>query len=306
MMQLLLGMILVHFLNPTLITDAPTKEKKVLVIGIDGCRADVFPACLVAKHLPRLIKEGAFSRKTDVLGERRTGALTVTGHGWACIFTGVWADKHGVKAMDYKKGRFKEFPTFFHRLRKIRPRSKSVAIVSWKPFADDLFKGVDCRLVADGDKIGYENSDRKVAQEAINVLQKEDPDAMFVYFGDVDIVGHGYGFHPKSPRYTAAVERVDEHIGKMLVALRKRPNYAREDWLVVVCTDHGGRGRDHMNGIDVPEIRTGFLILHGPAVKKQEIPGKRYIVDIAPTVLRHLGINAQEAWKLDGKVVGLK
>jgi hypothetical protein len=70
--------------------------KKVLLIGIDGCRTDALLAAH-APHLQRLGKTGALSLSNDVLGDRKGGADSVTLPGWASMLTGVWADKHGVR-----------------------------------------------------------------------------------------------------------------------------------------------------------------------------------------------------------------
>jgi len=287
--------------------DEKPQAKRVLIVGIDGCRADVFPACHAAEHFPKMIKEGAFSGDVDVLGDRETGALTVTGHGWSCILTGVWADKHKVKALEFKEANFREFPTFFKRLKQCRPETKTIALVSWLPFAEHIFSADEgCRLVADGEKVGFENADKAVAEQATKALAEEDPDAIFVYFGDVDINGHSYGFHPKAPRYSAAVERVDTHVGKLLEAIHNRPNYAAEDWLVIVCTDHGGQGKHHMDGKNVPSIRQGFVIMDGPSVQPGRIEGRHFNVDVAATALAHLGVKIDPLWRLDGEQIGLK
>ncbi len=163
-----------------------------------------------------------------------------------------------------------------------------------------------CRLLLDGEKKGYLDGDKLVAQEAVKLLGGKAPDATFVYFGNVDILGHTYGFHPKAPRYTNGIEEVDAHVGRILEAMRKRPTYAKEDWLILVCTDHGGKGKGHSGGQKDPEVRTGFLILHGPTLRKGAIDGKIYNVDVAVTALTHLGVPIKPEWKLDGRAVGLK
>lgn len=281
--------------------------KKVLVIGIDGCRPDAIAGALEAKHLHSLVKEGAFSPNADVLGERATGADTSTGPGWTSLFTGVWADKHGVKDNLFRGHALEAYPSFFKRIKDARPRANVVTLVSWPAFQQFLFgPGEGCRLPIDGDKKGYLDADKLIGEHAVKLLTEENPDALFVYFGNVDSAGHGYGFHPKSPRYTKEIETVDGYIGKILQALRARPSFGKEDWLIIVCTDHGGKGREHGLGEKVPEIRTGFLILHGPSVQPGRIEGKTFNVDVAATSLTHLGIPIQEAWKLDGKAVGLK
>jgi predicted AlkP superfamily pyrophosphatase or phosphodiesterase len=281
--------------------------KKVLIIGIDGCRPDAIVAAKEATNLHTLLEQGAFSDRTDVLGDRKTGADTITGPGWSSVLTGVWADKHGVRANTFEGANFKEFPIFFRRLKEERSDAVTVALVTWKPFAEQLFSSADgCQLVHDGDRKGYLDGDRMVAEQAVKVLGEDKLDVLFVYFGNVDIVGHSNHFHPESPRYTREIEVVDGHIGRILKALRDRPTRGKENWLILVCTDHGGKGKQHSDGEQVPEMRTGFLIVNGSDVEKGKIEGKTYNVDVAATALTHLGVPIKVAWKLDGHAVGLR
>ena len=278
------------------------RAKRVLVIGIDGLRPDAIDTAVEAYQLKGLIREGAFAPKSDVIGDRPTPSETITGPGWSSILTGVWGDKHQVRDNAFKDHKLKDFPTFFSRLRQSRPGAKTLALVSWPAFSDFVFTPADdCRLVMDGDKRGYQEADRTVASEAVKELAQTDALAVFAYFGNVDCVGHGYGFHPKSPKYTKELEVVDVYIGQMLKAMRGRKSFDREDWLILICTDHGGKGKDHGIGKKVPEIRTGFIIAHGPSVKPgQKIDTRLFNVDVTATALAHLGVAIDPAWKLDG------
>jgi predicted AlkP superfamily pyrophosphatase or phosphodiesterase len=280
--------------------------KKVLLVGIDGCRPDAL-LFSQAKHLKKLIADGAFSDRCDVLGDRVTKADTASGPGWSTILTGVLADKHGVYGNDFRGNKLADWPSVLHRVSAARPRAECAALVSWAPIREHILKGhPGCRLVLDGDKKGYKDADRQTADAAVKVLKEGDPTLLFVYFGETDSAGHGYGFHPRSPKYTNAIEEVDEHLGRILDALRHRKTFAREDWLILVCTDHGGKDRGHGAGRTVPEIRTGFLIVHGPSALKGKLPDKPTNADVVPTILTHLGIPIDPDWKLDGKAVGLK
>jgi predicted AlkP superfamily pyrophosphatase or phosphodiesterase len=219
----------------------------------------------------------------------------------------VFADKHGVTDNSFKDHKLSDFPNFLRRYETLRPNARTAALITWKPFRDSLFDATKgSRFLVDGDAQGYERADKEVARAATTLFANENPDIVFAYFGNVDMLGHGYGFHPKSYKYTNGIETVDTYIGEMLDALRQRQTYANEDWLIVVCTDHGGQGRDHGLGRDVPEIRSGFLLLHGPSVKPGRIDERTTNADVAATVLSHLGVELQPEWKLDGKPVGLK
>ena len=291
----------------TLAAYAPAADpaKKVLLVGIDGCRPDAIAASQ-AKHLPARIAAGTYSDRCDVPGDRAKNADTASGPGWATILTGVWADRHGVVDNEVKKHTLKDCPHLFARVKTARPKAETAAFVTWPPLHDPLLAGADgVRLVLDGDKKGYKEGDKQVADEAVKYLGDADPEVVFVYFGHVDSTGHGYGFHPKAPKYTNAIEEADAHLGRILEAIEKRPTRKREDWLVVVTTDHGGKGRGHFPGAKEPEIRTGFLVVSGASAKKEVLKTKTGTVDVVPTVLTHLGVPIEADWKLDGTCVGL-
>jgi|GEM_PF-1407150 len=148
--------------------------------------------------------------------------------------------------------------------------------------------------------------DAQMARRAADILKNESPDAMFVYFHQVDATGHGIGFSPEVPEYLSAIENVDANIGTVLSALRNRPNYEKENWLVIVCTDHGGIKRTHGNGHKLPEIRQVFMIFGGPAARQGTLTEQVYLVDVAATALTHLTGPISPKLQLDGKAVGLK
>ncbi len=153
---------------------------------------------------------------------------------------------------------------------------------------------------------GEQARDSKIAESAAKILGEADPTAMFVYFHQVDAAGHGKGFSPDVPEYVKAIENVDGNIGTVLKALHARPKYAEENWIVIVCTDHGGYLKGHGDGHDKPEIRQVFLIVSGPAAKVGRIEEQAYLVDVPATALMHLTGQLDRQWELDGKPVGLK
>ena len=148
--------------------------------------------------------------------------------------------------------------------------------------------------------------DKIIAANAIRILREEDPTAMFIYFHQTDATGHSIGFSPEVPEYITAIENIDARVNSVLQAMQSRPNFENEDWLTIVCTDHGGLKRSHSNGLKVPEIRRVFLIVHGPSAKPGRIQEQAYLVDVTATALTHLLGKVDPKWQIDGKAVGLK
>jgi arylsulfatase A-like enzyme len=99
---------------------------------------------------------------------------------------------------------------------------------------------------------------------------------------------------------------VDAHVATLVKAIQSRAEYLAENWLVVISTDHGGRGRKHRGGHDVPEIFTTFLVVSGSSSIQGKIEEPSYIVDVPVTALTHLGVPVDVAWQLDGKAVGIR
>jgi hypothetical protein len=81
----------------------------------------------------------------------------------------------------------------------------------------------------------------------------------------------------------------------VLTALRARPKYADEKWLILATTDHGGRGKNH--GGQTPEERTIWMIASGgDAPRGVVLPGPVPQTAIVPTAFLHLGLTAPAEW----------
>lgn len=264
-------------------------RKKALVLGIDGCRPDALLAA-DAPNLHALIKNGAFSAKAQ------TGDMTASGSGWGSLLTGVWREKHGVRGNDFKLQNFAEFPDMLSRIKKVRPEAFVASVVHWEPIQKQIVKKADINSAY--------KTDPEVTKASCAILKDKNPDVLFVHLDDVDGAGHRDGFDPKLARYLAAINKADSQIGEILKAMKDRSTYDKEDWLVIVSTDHGGSGKGH--GQNTSEHRTIFLIVSGPSASRGTIEPAPVIVDIAPTVYRHLGISVEEKWQMDGKAVGLR
>jgi len=265
------------------------KENKVLIIGIDGCRPDALLAANTP-NLDALWKNGAYSFQA------RTDELSSSGPCWTAMLTGVWHLKHKVISNDYLKPDLMHYPHFFHRIRQEKPDLKSYSLANWGPIH---------KILQEGDATYYASAgnDAQVTRKVAAILEEEEVDVMFVQLDEVDGAGHSHDYSVNSEKYLKAIEKSDRELGIMVQALEQRPNLEKENWLILVSTDHGGS--DYGHGRNIPEHTTVFYIASGESVAKGEIEGDVGVVDVAVTALQHLGIPARESWYLDGRVSGL-
>ncbi len=277
-------------------------EKKVLLIGLDGIRTDIL-AEADTPNIDALIADGAFS---DTAVTRHP---TVSGPGWSSMLIGVWADKHGVLGNDFAENNYDQYPDFLTRIEQVDPKLHTFAVVDWLPLGGDdsggplISDSVDTLVAIDGYEGGFAAADARSLEIAVQHLTTQDPDAAFVYFGNTDEIGHE--FDSLAPEYRAEIEKADGYVGDLIAALRARPTYGDEDWLILMSTDHGRRD-DGGHGGDTEIEKRIFFLASGPSVVAGELPETPEIVDVAVTALTHLGIEIDPAWELDGEPVGIQ
>ncbi|MDG1832273.1 MAG: alkaline phosphatase family protein [Verrucomicrobiota bacterium] len=298
---------LVGFIGNSTLQAQDAVKPHVLVIGIDGLRPDAMQKANTP-NIDALIQNGTVSFQCQILGERYRKNDTVTAPGWSSILTGVWADKHGVQDNSFKGKQFDTYPHFFARIKSQFPLLKTASfldlprtneyIVAHADFQYGYLESVPARSRA--------GKDARIATEASKLIAAKDYQAVFVYFGNCDGVGHKNGFHPSVSQYRDVIHQTDSYIGKLLSAIKSRPNPEDENWLILLTADHGGNGKGHSRGQKVPEILNVPFIVSGGEAKRGALGDKIYIVDIATTALTHLGVTVMPDWKLDGKAVGLK
>lgn len=281
--------------------EASRGTPKVLLIGIDGVRPDVL-AEVATPHIDALVQEGWYT------AEARTTNPSVSGPSWSSMLTGVWPEKHGVTDNSFTGRDYATYPSFLTRVEAARPELATFAALDWIPLAellDDpgpvLPAVIDVREVVNGYDLGWAEADGEIAARAARHLSEADPDAMFVYFGNPDETSHRHA--SIGAEYRDAIALSDSQVGMVVDAMRARPTYADEDWLVLISTDHGRRA-DGGHGGDSPEEMIIFILASGPATAGWPPPGPAFIVDVAVTALAHLGIEIDPAWGLDGVPLG--
>ncbi len=274
-------------------------DPKVLLVGLDGVRVDVL-AEVATPALDALAAEGL------MITDARTTDPSVSGPSWSSMLTGVWPGKHGVTDNEFEGERYGRYPDFLTRVERARPELSTAAVADWAPLlssdrgAPTVSEAVDVRHVLDGYDLGWAEADARVTDLAVELVRDADPDALFVYLGNPDETSHEHG--SIVIEYRAAIEAADAQLGRIVSAVRARPTYDREDWLILVSTDHGRRA-DGGHGGDTPEEMTIFIVLAGAATRGALAPASAFIVDVAATALDHLGIAIPPEWELDGRTL---
>lgn len=270
---------------------AAATTDKVLVIGIDGAVLDRVKAAK-APHLNGLMAQGLTARSTLYANPM---AATSSGPGWSSVATGVWPDKHGVKDNSFTGKNYTAYPDFLTRIENAKPALNTYAAADWEPITSTDQNGpifsakVDKRLSLKGDRDGYRNEDPKIAAAAAAELRDQNPDAAFVYFGEIDVAGHSYG--AGSQQYLDAVARVDALIGQLLTSVQNRPTYAQENWKILVTTDHGHTNSGGHGGSTIAERGT-FVIAKGAGIPAGSVRHDVKLVDVAATALAQVGVTA--------------
>ncbi|WP_419935843.1 alkaline phosphatase family protein [Candidatus Palauibacter sp.] len=270
---------------------------KVLVIGIDGVRPDVL-AEVPTPFMDSLAASGWYTAGTQ------TTTPSVSGPSWSSMLTGVWPAKHGVTDNGFEGRKYGQYPDFLTLLERARPELATFAAVDWLPLASlegggpALSIAIDTLVAVDGYELGWAAADSVVAARAAQHLASASADAAFVYLGNPDETSHRHG--SIRVEYRDAISLSDRHVGWLMEALRARPAWEEEDWLVLISTDHGRR-EDGGHGGDSPEEMTTFILASGGATGSWPVAGPTFIVDVAATALHHLGVPSEIAAELDGR-----
>ncbi|PRH77607.1 nucleotide pyrophosphatase [Streptomyces solincola] len=274
-----------------------TSKDKVLVVGMDGLRHDRIDAAN-APVLKGMMRDGTYGLS---LLYTPPMAATSSGPGWSTVSTGVWPDKHGVKDNTFAGKQYGTYPGFLARLAQVRPNLSTWAAVDWKPLGTQgtVTPGADAKLVLDGDADGYVAHDATITAQTEAVLRDRNPDVLFVYLGNTDVVAHAGGTGQK---YLDAIAVQDAQLGRLTAAIKARPSYASERWTVIVATDHGHLDAGGHGGTSIEERRT-FVLATGPGIAAGARPADTRLVDVAATVFHQLGITPDPAWGLDGKPI---
>ncbi len=256
-----------HFSSPL---PKGKKEKKAIVIGYDGCRVDTLTLLATAKEKKSGINlilndrgHGVFSYCGGVNYPAENTQDTSTAPGWCSMLTGVLADKHGV----YENGHPKEVEpkTLLLSLVESKHADSSAFYVSWKGH----FTNKDATYVneveyAEKNKLPVTflraEDDEGTKANVLKDINSGDKcsDFIFLTLEYTDHSGHNTGFSLGNPVYVNGFREADAAGAEFIQAIKARETYDKEDWLIIITTDHGGIKKKH--GGPSMEERITFII----------------------------------------------
>jgi predicted AlkP superfamily pyrophosphatase or phosphodiesterase len=235
------------------------------------------------------------------------------------LLTGTWSNKHNVRANYGIEPNYVFWDIF--RVAKYQGRAVTTGLFStWTDnrtilmgdgleaaggykfdFVADGFEKDPAFEPALGDVERIQAVDLEVTTLAAKTLLESAPDLSWVYLQHTDDIGHRDG---DGPSMDLAVRWVDARVSELWTAVQERgQQFANEDWLVIVTTDHGrtsSNGKGHGGQSD--RERTIWIASNSPRMVS---PAERSaaIVDIYPTIAEHMRFDMPEevAVQLEGQ-----
>lgn len=251
-------------------------DRKVLLILIDGLRADAVRAC-GNPYAASLLETSASTLNA------RTVFPSVTLPCHMSLFHSVDPDRHGILSNTYAP-QVRPIEGLVDRLDRFE--KKCAFFITWEELRD----------LSRPDHLAYlqlynlhknPNADDHITASALSYLASERPDFAFLYLGDTDEKGgHDTGW--MSETYLQVVSNAFDCVKKMLEGIPA-------EYDVIVTADHGGHDRHH--GSEMPEDMTIPIIANGPSFPAGLNLGNISIKDIAPTIAQMLDTTPAKEWE---------
>lgn len=121
------------------------------------------------------------------------------------------------------------------------------------------------------EKPEYPQSDITARDYLLSRIAADD-DIVAGVFHRPDTNGHTTGFSNSNANYVNSVRNANIYLYQMLEVIEQREKDLNEDWLIIVCADHGGNERGH--GYQILENRNVWVACNKPIDSKYY--GKNY------------------------------
>lgn len=245
------------------------RQKKVLIYGLDGARADsmgyVIPgndetitghSCRARYSAITELKEAGGLYLSYAGGDPqdpKTLQQTSTAQGWAAILTGKWGLENGVQKHVEKRG---DVPTVLMEAALAGKRALFASI--WPDHFTITYKGEIAQAKEKKLPLTFQQVQDEEELQALMLDQIDSGcDVLFGINEFPDHNGHSTGFGPGNCRYVAGIANADRLAFELMEHIKSRDAYQKEDWLFLITSDHGGHDRGH--GTQCIEDRATFI-----------------------------------------------
>ncbi len=261
------------------------KYDRVVIFGVDGA-GGYFGQC-DTPNFDRIFSEG----NINLNGVSQYP--TVSSQNWASMLYGVTAQKHQITNTQASllPHLGVKYPSVFKTYAKHHKDATYFSAVDWIPvnygIIENGIKGMTKKYAKsmvkdDGSEYAI---DKKVAELAVERLEKHRDAITFLHFDCVDHAGHGVGYG--SAPFVAALQEVDRDMGIVYDAYREKGLV--EGTLFICVSDHGHALTGGHGGEEETEKVVTLAVAGGKGNIVKGTCGKYVTHDLASVILYALG-----------------
>lgn len=240
----------------------------VVIVVVDGLRADGVAPLLMPKLHTRLLEESAYTLEARTV---RPGK-TLPAH--TSLVTGLTPQQHGVEWNSHRPELLPIEMTTIFDVAHQAGRSTAIFAGKTKLLLIAPPDALDRRSICDRD-----NSE--ILIEALEHIVEEQPQLTLIHLPDTDRVGHRHGWMSK--KQFATLNELDQQLAQLFAQLTELRRSG--SWALILTADHGGSGFFHGGG--TPEESTVPWMVWGDGVEPRELEPLS-LLETAPTALRIL------------------
>lgn len=248
-----------------------TKDRKVLLISIDGLGGQELKK-YKPKNIAGLLDHAKYT--FDGFTSDDTGDAAT----WAAMMSSKSSAANGIHGNDFEiesgddddidhdgTGASVGIIPVFQRMAETGRILRSLTVTSWEALDKNIFGLADKRIV--------HGDDAAVKDAAVEAIKTGADQLAFsvVNFRDLINIGTSSGFTIESPAFKAGVDRIDGYVSDLIKAVKERNNFAKEDWLIIITSNHGGKDKSY-GGSTLAEMNN-FSIYYNPNFAKTEFKG---------------------------------
>lgn len=255
-------------------------EKKAVFIGYDGVRADTFRDLNTHENsaINAVLNDGGHAYISYAGGINfpyYNIQATDSAPGWTSMLTGELYYKTGVLWNSYEKS--DKYPTVIKSLIDDGFADKTSCYSAWGGYLETTLRNEADSMAAAGLNANYVNAAQYVTENVyeelgadidiavtnltVADLQEENcSDFIFALYESTDEYGHATTYHPDNAIYMNAFAFEDGLAQQIVDAIKARPTYEQEDWLIIMSTDHGGF--NHSHGYCMPMERYTYIVVN--------------------------------------------